>query len=139
MTTNDIGFVDFRNVTSPSHQDDGGRVKSSARRVTLPLKFHPAAELFPLMTEEELIELANDIRENGLQEPIVLLDGLIIDGRNRWLACEQIGIDHVDVKFIAYGDQKAYGARGGRSWPQTVRIWVPPTTDEGLEEYDEAV
>jgi hypothetical protein len=121
-------------------EDDRGpqmRAKAASRRVTLPLKFHPAAELFPLMAEEELIEQANDIRENGLQEPIVLLDGLILDGRNRWLACEQIGIDDVDVKFAAYGDQKAYGSRG-RSWPRTVDICFPPATDEGLEEYVDA-
>lgn len=53
---------------------------------------HPAAELFPLMTETELRELAEDIRVHGLREPVVTLDGLILDGRNRLRACEIAGV-----------------------------------------------
>ena len=54
---------------------------------------HPAAELFPMMTEAELDGLINDISENGLDEPIELdTDGNLIDGRNRALACEKLGI-----------------------------------------------
>jgi ParB-like chromosome segregation protein Spo0J len=46
------------------------------------------------MGEEELKELADDITVNGLQNPIVLNhDGtVLIDGRNRWLACEIAGV-----------------------------------------------
>jgi len=40
-----------------------------------------------MMSDVELTELASDIIENRLRDPIVLLDGLIIDGRNRWAAC----------------------------------------------------
>ena len=54
------------------------------------LAFHPAAAVFPLMAEAELIELAEDIRENGLELPIVLHQGTILDGRNRYLACQRI-------------------------------------------------
>lgn len=54
---------------------------------------HPAAELFPLMTDAELRETADDIREHGLNEPIILLDGLVLDGRNRLRACEMIGVE----------------------------------------------
>jgi hypothetical protein len=35
------------------------------------LPIHPAAELFPLMSEAELRELGEDIQANGLQAPIV--------------------------------------------------------------------
>lgn len=54
---------------------------------------HPAAELFPLMTEPDLAALAEDIALNGLRMPVVLdTDGRILDGRNRFLACQQQGV-----------------------------------------------
>ena len=57
-------------------------------------KFHPIANLFPMMSEEGLAGLTNDIICNGVQVPIVLhRDGRIIDGRNRWLACQRAGVD----------------------------------------------
>jgi hypothetical protein len=55
------------------------------------MEFHPAANLFPLMGEAELRELADDIREHGLNRPITTFEGMILDGRNRFLACQQIG------------------------------------------------
>jgi protein gp37 len=49
---------------------------------------HPAADLFPLVEGEELKELCADIKERGLQQPIVVWhDGSLLDGRNRLLAC----------------------------------------------------
>jgi hypothetical protein len=53
---------------------------------------HPAAALFPLMNGEELGALAMDIKENGLKEAIVVIDGMILDGRNRFLACRRAGV-----------------------------------------------
>jgi DNA modification methylase len=50
------------------------------------LKAHRFAELLPMMTEMEWSALMEDIRLNGQQEPIVLYQGQILDGRNRWRA-----------------------------------------------------
>ena len=56
--------------------------------------FHPIAEVWPLLPEPELQELADDIGANGLRNPIWRhRDGRIIDGRNRWLACRRAGVD----------------------------------------------
>lgn len=60
---------------------------------------HPAADLFPLISDDELHELADDIREHGLLEPIVRVDGLILDGRNRLRACE---LAHVEPRFVEW-------------------------------------
>lgn len=61
------------------------------------LEVHPLAALFPMMTDDELQDLADDIRENGLLHPIVLdADGVLIDGRNRLRACE---IAEVEPQF----------------------------------------
>src|SRR4051812_30866623 len=43
-----------------------------ARFAELGIAVHPAAECFPEVAEEELSELANDIVENGLRQPITL-------------------------------------------------------------------
>lgn len=56
------------------------------------LAIHPAAESFPLMDPERFEELKQDIRANGLRLPIVLCDGKILDGRNRYRACRELGI-----------------------------------------------
>jgi hypothetical protein len=68
-------------------------------------RFHPLANVFPLMTDEEFEKLVADIDANGLAEPIIMLvdetDGKnkILDGRNRWLATQQLGIPHREKKF----------------------------------------
>lgn len=62
-----------------------------------PAKWHLATEIFPLMSEEELDRLAGDIRIYGLQKPIELHEGLIIDGRNRILACAKA---EVEPRFV---------------------------------------
>lgn len=56
---------------------------------------HPLACIFPLMTEVEIAELGNDIAKIGQQEPLWLLNGKILDGRNRYRACELKGIEPV--------------------------------------------
>jgi N6-adenosine-specific RNA methylase IME4 len=58
------------------------------------MKFHPLSELFPLMQGREFDELVADIRANGLREPIWTYDGQILDGRNRWRACDAAGVSH---------------------------------------------
>jgi ParB-like chromosome segregation protein Spo0J len=47
------------------------------------LKVHPTADLFPMMSEAQLDELAADIAANGLQQHIVWLKDELIDARNR--------------------------------------------------------
>ena len=58
------------------------------------MKIHPAAEIFPMMTKDELNDLAADIKANGLLTPIVTdaHGDLLIDGRNRLAACKIAGV-----------------------------------------------
>lgn len=58
-----------------------------------PTAFHPIAGIFPLMDDDKLQSLADDIREHGLREPIVRFDGKVLDGRNRLAACHMAGVD----------------------------------------------
>lgn len=54
------------------------------------MEFHEAACIFPMMTEVQIESLAKDIETNGLIVPIFVMDGRILDGRNRWMACSKI-------------------------------------------------
>jgi ParB-like chromosome segregation protein Spo0J len=56
-------------------------------------EFHPIADLFPLMSGDELAELARDIKANGLDQAGLLFEDKILDGRNRYLACQQAGVE----------------------------------------------
>jgi len=56
------------------------------------MNWHEAANIFPL-DEEHIDELAEDIKANGLLVPIEMLDGQIIDGRRRSMACERAGVE----------------------------------------------
>lgn len=68
---------------------------------------HPAAELFPLMDEADLDVLAADIALNGLRMPIVRdTDGRILDGRNRYLACQRKG--HKPAYIVETGEPWQY-------------------------------
>lgn len=51
------------------------------------LAFHPLAEVFPLIEGEDFNSLVQSIKDNGLQHPVVLYDGKVLDGRNRYRAC----------------------------------------------------
>jgi hypothetical protein len=60
---------------------------------TQELEFHPLADIFPLIEGVEFDELVADIKANGLHEPIVTYQGMILDGRNRYRACIAAGLD----------------------------------------------
>lgn len=64
------------------------------------MDFHPIADVFPLLEGEEFESLCKDIKAHGLRDPIALLDGKILDGRNRWRACEAAGVKPVWEPFI---------------------------------------
>ena len=70
-------------------------------------ELHPACAAWPPMSEKELSELEEDIRINGLLEPITLTpDGLLLDGRNREMICEKLGIEAATI--IHDGDPISY-------------------------------
>ncbi len=67
------------------------------------LQLHAACKLFPQIPDDELQQLADDIRANGLRNPVVLLDGKVLDGRNRLAACEIAGVDPRFEKWDGQG------------------------------------
>jgi len=86
----------------PPGAGDGSRFDTGRQDVTTDTTFawpvHPAAELFPLLGDDELRELADDIRSHGLHEPVWLWDDpdrgtVLLDGRNRARACQLADIE----------------------------------------------
>jgi ParB-like chromosome segregation protein Spo0J len=76
-------------------------------------KVHPAADAFPMMDDDELQKLGEDIKANGQLEPIItwLADDdlwILIDGRNRLEAMERLGLDYVDSDEYEGDDPVGY-------------------------------
>jgi hypothetical protein len=57
------------------------------------VEVHPAAELFPMMSDEEYAGLVDDIHQHGQREKIVMWQGQLLDGRNRLKACIDLDIE----------------------------------------------
>ncbi len=57
------------------------------------MKAHPFTERFPSMEGDDFDELVADIKTHGLREPIIVADGVILDGRNRLRACRESSIE----------------------------------------------
>lgn len=71
-------------------------------------KDHPLSSVLPLMGQMEIQELAADIQANGLRVPITLLDGQILDGRNRYRACKFVDVEPRFRDFNGDGDPLSF-------------------------------
>ena len=64
------------------------------------------------LADESIAVLAQDIRRNGLRQPIeVNRQNVILDGHRRWLALKQLGVVSVDV-WVVDGVEEEEGIRG---------------------------
>lgn len=63
------------------------------------LELHPLCSLFPRIAGAEFNALVADIKANGLREPIIIHDGMILDGGNRYRACIEAGVEPAVMKF----------------------------------------
>jgi hypothetical protein len=86
-------------------------------------KFHKYADLYPLASEEELSRLTEDIKKNGLANPITLHEGQILDGRNRYIACQRA---KEEPQFIQWEDARCYeeGFYGQDVLEDDLLMWV---------------
>ncbi|PLW80769.1 hypothetical protein C0585_01040, partial [Candidatus Woesearchaeota archaeon] len=67
------------------------------------LESHKFADIFPMVEGVQAEQLKMDIKENGLIQPVVLFEGKILDGRNRYRASMELGIT---PKFEEYKGEK---------------------------------
>ncbi len=74
-------------------------MRGSARTKDKSMELHPLCTLFPRMAGAEFDALVADIKLNGQREPIILHDGMILDGGNRYRACLAAGVEPATMKF----------------------------------------
>ncbi len=63
------------------------------------LDAHPLAENYPLLEGEQYEAFKADIAANGCHNPIWLYRGQILDGRNRYRACRELGIEPTFAEY----------------------------------------
>ena len=94
------------------------------------LGVHPYADAWPWLSDDEIADLAEDIKVNGLRNPVVMYDGLILDGRNRTAACGRAGVQATYVEFKGTDDealafvQSVNGARRHQSKGSLAASWA---------------
>jgi ParB-like chromosome segregation protein Spo0J len=81
-------------ITPATPAGDPGPVPASLeRKPPKQYEFHRFADLFPILDDKSAAfeALVDDVRERGQQEPVWLYESKILDGRNRYLACQKLG------------------------------------------------
>lgn len=73
---------------------------------TLPI--FPFADEFPYISDEEMLELAQDIEENGMHHPIVLFNDQVLDGRNRLRALAKTNLTEAPTELYEGDDPIGY-------------------------------
>lgn len=56
------------------------------------MKQHPLSAAFPAMPEDEFRALVEDVKANGLREPVTVFEHKVLDGWHRWRACQEAGV-----------------------------------------------
>lgn len=80
------------------------------QELCLSKNWHPAASMFPLMSkseEKEFEGLVSNLKIVGLLNPVTLVEGKVLDGRNRLLACKEAGITPRFVDWDGTGTSPA--------------------------------
>ncbi len=70
------------------------------------MKVHPVAQMFPMLSDQDLQRLADSIKRDGLLHPCVRQGDLLLDGRNRYAACAKAG---VEVRWEEYDGDSPVG------------------------------
>ncbi|MFA5924050.1 MAG: hypothetical protein WC856_22625 [Methylococcaceae bacterium] len=63
------------------------------------IELHPLCTYFPRMSDDEFNALKDNIQDHGQTHPIYTLDGMILDGGNRYRALCELGIDPIIIEY----------------------------------------
>jgi ParB-like chromosome segregation protein Spo0J len=56
-------------------------------------------DLIPPLSAEELQQLEENIKKDGCRDPLVIWNGVLIDGHNRYAICNRLGIEFKTVRM----------------------------------------
>ena len=72
-------------------------------------EFHEIANGYPYASADEFALLKESINTKGQQTPIILYEGKVLDGRNRYKACRGLGIEPIiDIFNGTYDEAITY-------------------------------
>jgi hypothetical protein len=69
---------------------------------------HPLSAAFPAMSAEDFRALKDDIETNGQREPIIVFEGMVLDGWHRYRACDELGLKVKQFTFDASENPVAF-------------------------------
>ncbi|WP_423207988.1 hypothetical protein E2974_12440 [Paracoccus yeei] len=111
MTTFNIhpeGSEPFTPV-SAGRSPDKGHLINHRRESVISGPPHDYANLFPMLDASGQDDLRRDIQQHGIREPVILFNGRILDGRNRYMAARDLGLDFPVADFDGTdADARAY-------------------------------
>jgi len=100
----EIELIESESEIAPGAVDPDVQAQHESRKYTL----HPITDKFPEMSDAAYGELREDIKKNKQLVPIVALpDSRIIDGKHRFLACQELGIPPVVEVYEGPQDEKS--------------------------------
>lgn len=70
------------------------------RATALSGQWHDYANLFPMLDACGQDALRTDIQQHGIREPVIVFDGRILDGRNRYMAARDLGLEFPVADFV---------------------------------------
>ncbi len=69
---------------------------------------HPLSAAFPSMSDADFLALKDNIEDHGQREPIIIFEGMVLDGWHRYRACMELGLKPAQFNFDASEDPVAY-------------------------------
>lgn len=69
---------------------------------------HPLSAAFPAMSDEDFQALKDDIEVNGQREPVMVFEGMVLDGWHRYRACVDLGLKPQQFTFPEGDDPVAF-------------------------------
>lgn len=112
------------------------------------MKQHPLSAAFPAMSAEEFEGLKDSITNIGVQNPITVFEGMVLDGWNRYTAANEAGmpcpsvelgdVDPIDFVKAQNKDRRHLSAGAWALIEVSLHAWKPagnPTLSQSGTEY----